>query len=97
MVRLLNHLKSNQGQQNGGYAKNKINKSDSLTYDHRITKVELSSLLLDELFSNNKLRGLRLNKRVGEIYEYQWIDYSTSQNIIDDFLKRIKEDKIVGA
>jgi len=97
LVRLLNHLKSNQGQQNGGYAKNKINKSDSLTYDHRITKVELSSLLLDELFSNNKLRGLRLNKRVGEIYEYQWIDYSTSQNIIDDFLKRIKEDKIVGA
>ena len=96
LVRLINYIKSNPELLNDDLAKEKNNKSTSLTYDRKITQAEISRLLIDELFSNKKLRGLKFNKRVGKVYEYQWIDYSVSPNILEDFLKRIEKVKIVG-
>ncbi|MBC8182353.1 B12-binding domain-containing radical SAM protein [candidate division KSB1 bacterium] len=96
LVRLLNHLKSNPGLQKNGFAKDTTQKPTSLTLNYKLTQAEISSQLIDELFSNKKLRGLCLNKRVCKAYEYQWIDYSVSQNIVEDFLLQIKNIKIGG-
>jgi radical SAM superfamily enzyme YgiQ (UPF0313 family) len=99
LIRFVNYLKQNPMMFKEYLSKEKIEKNkktNSLFVDHKLTQQEIGNLLTNELFTNKILRGLYLEKRVDKSYQYQWLNYSISQNIINDGLKIINKVNILG-
>ena len=70
--------------------------SDSLTFHRKLTPEEIGILLIDQLFQHRRLRGLRLKKQSGDEFEYDWIDYKITPDLVTRFVTKIDKKTIAG-
>ncbi|MDZ7265148.1 MAG: B12-binding domain-containing radical SAM protein, partial [candidate division KSB1 bacterium] len=70
--------------------------SASFCYQRKLTRDEIGSLLLKRLFESRKLQGLILKKSGKDFFEYGWLDYSISDEIVKQVLDRMTGQAIAG-
>ncbi len=70
--------------------------SDNMNTTHKLDSLEIGQILLHQLFQNGKLRGLKLKQPKNVHYQYEWIEYAQSPQIIERFIKLINMKKIRG-
>lgn len=68
----------------------------SLSWPRKLTNDEIGGLLLKRLFESAKLQGLRLKRSANTNFEYDWLEYHLSEEIVREFLKRIAGRTIAG-
>ena len=71
-------------------------KNESLIFEHKLTLDEIGILLIDQLFQNGQLKGLFLKNRTSQEYQYGWITYEISGELVQQFLIKLKEKNICG-
>ncbi|MDZ7332934.1 MAG: B12-binding domain-containing radical SAM protein [candidate division KSB1 bacterium] len=65
-----------------------------LIAERKLKPDEIGRLLLDELLSRFRLRGLVLRKGMGRRYEYEWLNYEVNQVLIERFLAGFSKSNI---
>jgi len=70
--------------------------NSSLRFEKRLQHDEIGIVLIDQIFRNHKFRSLSLKKREKNNYEYQWLEYKISHDLIDRFLIKIADKSIFG-
>jgi radical SAM superfamily enzyme YgiQ (UPF0313 family) len=71
-------------------------KNDTLIFEHKLTPDEIGILLIDQLLRNGQLKGLFLKNRTSQEFQYDWITYKISGEIVQKFLTKFKEKSIGG-
>jgi anaerobic magnesium-protoporphyrin IX monomethyl ester cyclase len=77
-------------------SQNTILLNSELTFERRLQPDEIGILLLNQLFREFKLRGLFLKNRAKNNYEYEWLDYKISEELIMRLLRTIHGKEITG-
>jgi radical SAM superfamily enzyme YgiQ (UPF0313 family) len=71
-------------------------KNDTLIFEHKLTPDEIGILLIDQLLRNGQLKGLFLKNRTSQEFQYDWITYKISGEIVQKFLTKFKEKSVGG-
>ncbi len=100
MINFIKHLidkdvKINQKLSN--YLSQKIRLLNSaLKFEQKLQQDEIGILLIDHLFREFRFRGLSLKNKAINNYEYEWLDYRISDELIMRFIRAIHGKVITG-
>lgn len=70
--------------------------NSELKFERKLQQDEIGILLIDQLFREFRFRGLLLKNRTINNYEYEWLDYKISDELIRRFLRTIHGEEISG-
>jgi len=68
----------------------------SLVFNSKLSPAQIGVLLIDQLLRHKKMRGLYLKNQYTDKFEYEWINYETTQGLVENFLETVKEKEISG-
>ena len=70
-------------------SKNIPSSNSPLKFPQKLAQDDIGILLLDQLFRESRFRGLSLKNRVLNNYEYDWLDYKISDELMIRFFRTI--------
>jgi anaerobic magnesium-protoporphyrin IX monomethyl ester cyclase len=70
--------------------------NSALKFEQKLQQDEIGILLIDHLFREFRFRGLSLKNKAINNYEYEWLDYRISDELIMRFLRAIHGKVITG-
>jgi radical SAM superfamily enzyme YgiQ (UPF0313 family) len=100
MINFIKHLIDKTATDNQNLAdylsQKRLSSNSSLKLKRRLTQDEIGIMLIDQFFRQAKLRGLFLKERIKNNYEYEWLDYLVTDELIKRFLLRMSGKGIRG-
>ncbi len=102
LVRVLNFIKHliNQSvldnQNFMDYLKKNTLQTKNLIFEHKLKRDEIGILLIAQLFRDYKLKGLFLKNQALNKFQYEWLEYKITEELVNRFLKKIKGKVIRG-
>ena len=102
LVRVINYLKQlvdqtlNKDENFYLYLERQVSNANELTYNFKLSFLEIGHKLLYQLFIKGELKGLALKTKANGRFVYQWLNYSHSPILVHNFLQSLKGQRIPG-